>query len=65
VAVLEDMLGCQTPPLDPILTRDQAIDLLDVDVKAGLVFVKKTLSHPARVAAHVARIQSVNEEVIE
>lgn len=43
MVVLEDMLGCQTPPLDPILTCDQAIDLLGVDVKAGLVFVKKTV----------------------
>lgn len=65
MAVLEDMLGCQTLPLDPVLTCDQPIDLLGVDVKAGLVFVKKTVSRPARVSAHIARIQSVNEEVIE
>jgi hypothetical protein len=59
VAVLENILGYRTHPLDPVPTRDQAVDLLEVDVKDGLV------SRPARVSARVARVQSVNEEVKE
>jgi hypothetical protein len=65
MAVLEDILGCRTPPLDPVATRDQAVELLEEDVKDGLVSVMKTVSRLARVSAHVATIQSVNEEVIE
>jgi hypothetical protein len=38
VAVFADMLGYWTPPLDLRPTRDQAVDLLEVDVKDGLVF---------------------------
>jgi hypothetical protein len=38
VAVFLDILGCQTPLCDPVATRDQPVDLQEVEAEDGLVF---------------------------